>query len=201
MSTPRLVLASNSRYRKELLARLEVPFEVAAPRFDEAAERPRFAELGAAAFAMQLARGKAASLRDAHPDAWLLAADQVGVLEGEAGPQLLGKPGTEEKAVAQLLAMSGRCHELVTAVVLAPPEGAALESVDRQRLQMRAFAEPEARAYVTRHRPLDSAGAYRIEDAGIRLFERIEGDDYTGIIGLPLLAVAALLREAGLLQP
>ena len=66
---------------------------------------------------------------------------------------------------------------------------------------MRAFGEVEARDYVSRHRPLDSAGAYRIEDAGIRLFESIEGNDYTGIIGLPLLAVAELLREAGLLEP
>ena len=201
MASSRLVLASTSRYRAQLLERLEVPFEVAAPRFDEAAERPRFAELGDAGFALHLARGKAASLRNAYPDAWLLAADQIGVLEGEGGPRLLGKPGTQEKAVAQLLAMSGRSHQLVTAVVLAPPEGPALESVDRQHLRMRAFAEAEARDYVARHRPLDSAGAYRIEDAGIRLFERIEGNDYTGIIGLPLLAVASLLRDAGLLTP
>jgi len=196
-----LVLASTSRYRAELLARLEVPFEVAAPNFDEARERPRFAELGDAGFALHLARGKAASLRSAHPDAWLLAADQVGVLETPEGPRLLGKPGTPEKAVAQLLAMSGRSHQLVTAVVLAAPEGPAFECVDRQRLRMRAFGEAEARNYVTRHQPLDSAGGYRIEDAGIRLFESIEGNDYTGIIGLPLLAVAGLLREAGLLEP
>ena len=201
MASSRLVLASTSRYRAQLLERLEVPFEVAAPRFDEDALRPRFAELGDEAFALLLARGKAASLRDEYPDAWLLAADQIGVLADETGPRLLGKPGTQERAVAQLLSMSGRSHQLVTAVVLVSPEGASLECVDRQRLRMRAFAESEARAYVARHLPLDSAGAYRIEDAGIRLFERIEGNDYTGIIGLPLLAVASLLRDAGLLTP
>ena len=202
MAPPRLVLASTSRYRAQLLERLEVPFEVAAPRFEEDPERPRFAELGDEGFALHLARGKAASLRAVYPDAWLLAADQIGVLQGDAGPHLLGKPGTEAKAIAQLLSMSGRSHQLVTAVVLAPPSGAAaLETVDRQRLHMRAFGEAEARAYVMRHQPLDCAGGYRIEDAGIRLFERIEGSDYTGIIGLPLLAVAGLLREAGLLQP
>ena len=118
MAPSRLVLASTSRYRAQLLERLEVPFEVAAPRFDEDAERPHFAELGDEAFALRLARGKAASLRDEYPDAWLLAADQIGVLADETGPRLLGKPGTQERAVAQLLSMSGRSHQLVTAVVL-----------------------------------------------------------------------------------
>jgi len=84
--------------------------------------------------------------------------------------------------------------------VLAPPGGArTYEALDRHRLTMRRFARAEAREYVARHRPLDTAGAYRIEDAGIKLFERIESDDFTGILGLPLLAVARLLREAGLL--
>ena len=195
-----LLLASTSRYRAELLARLEVPFETAAPRFREEDSRHRFHELPPADFALHLARAKAASLRDLHPEAWILAADQIGVLSGDAGPVLLSKPGTEEAAVAQLLSMAGRSHELITGVVLDPPNAEPpREIVDRHRLSMRAFGAEEARAYVARHRPLDCAGAYRIEDAGIRLFERIEGQDYTGIIGLPLLAVAGLLREAGML--
>ena len=95
---------------------------------------------------------------------------------------------------------AGRSHQLITAVVLAPPSGAApLEAVDRHRLTMRRFGPDEARDYVERYRPLDCAGGIRIEDAGIKLCERIEGADYTGIIGLPLLAVARLLRAAGLL--
>lgn len=195
-----LVLASTSRYRAALLARLEIPFEALAPDFDEEAERRHFAELGPAGFAAHLARGKAASLRAARPDAWILAADQIGVLERGGRPELLGKPGSEEAAVAQLCALAGRSHELLTAVVLAGPGDAPLrEALDRHRLTLRDFSRAEVARYVARHQPLDCAGSYRIEDAGIALFERIQGDDYTGVIGLPLIAVSKLLREAGLL--
>lgn len=196
-----LVLASTSRYRAELLGRLEVPFETASPRFDEESYRHRFGELLPDAFALELARGKAASLRGDYPDAWILAADQIGVLESGTGPRLLAKPGSIEAAIAQLMSMAGRAHELVNGIVLAPPgDQRPRELVYRHRLHMRNFGEPEARAYVERHRPIDCAGAYRIEDAGIRLFERIEGEDFTGIMGLPLLGVARMLREAALLD-
>ena len=194
------MLASTSRYRAELLARLGVPFESRAPEFDEDAERARFDELGPPLFAARLARGKAESLRAACPDAWILAADQVGVLERDGKAILLGKTGTEAAALERLAALSGRTHELITAVVLAGPDGAPVrEALDHHRLTMRAFSRDEAARYVAKHRPLDTIG-YRIEDAGIALFARIEGDDHTGIIGLPLLAVARLLREAGLLS-
>jgi len=196
-----LVLASTSRYRAELLRRLEVPFETASPRFDEEASRHRFSELTPDAFALELARGKAASLRDDYPHAWILAADQIAVLETDSGPRLLTKPGSVEAAVTQLMSMAGRAHELVNGIVLAPPgEEELRQLVSRHRLYMRDFGEPEARAYVERHRPIDCAGAYRIEDAGIRLFERMESEDFTGIMGLPLLGVARMLREAGLLE-
>ena len=109
-------------------------------------------------------------------------------------------PGREEVAIEHLMALSGRTHHLTTGVVLLPPGGGEpLEAVDEQRLTLRAFDRAEAEAYVRRHRPLECAGSYRIEDAGIKLFERIEGTDTTGIIGLPLLAVSRLLRAAGLL--
>jgi septum formation protein len=100
-----LVLASTSRYRAELLARLEIPFEAVAPEFDEEALRGRFTTLGPAGFAAHLARGKAASLRAARPEAWILAADQIGVLERDGIATLLGKPGSVDAAVAQLCAM------------------------------------------------------------------------------------------------
>jgi septum formation protein len=200
VSSAALVLASTSRYRASLLERLEVPFEVLAPDYDEEACRGLFGSLPPDGFALHLARGKAASLRAARPDAWILAADQIGVLERGGTPRLLRKPGSVEAALAQLQLMSGHSHDLITAVVLAPPYGGApLEAVDRQRLTMRRFGPDEARAYVERHRPLDCAGGIRIEDAGIKLCESIEGSDYTGIIGLPLLAVARLLRSAGFL--
>ena len=196
----RLVLASSSRWRAELLARLELPFVARAPDYDERREDGRFLELGAAGFAAHLAAGKAASLRASFPDDWILAADQLAVLDDAGGPQLLHKPGTPERAVAQLMRLRGRSHRLVTAVILAGPEpGQRAEAVDEQRLTMRRFGQAEARGYVERHRPLASVGAYHIEDAGIRLFERIEGEDYTGIIGLPLLAVCRLLRRFALL--
>lgn len=191
-----LVLASSSRYRAELLARLELPFETRAPEFDERAHDHRFAELGAADFATLLARGKADSLRPHYADAWVLAADQLAIVDGE----LLHKPGSIEGAIDQLMRLSGRTHELVSGVVLLHTRSGELHrTIDVQRMTMRAFERAEARAYIERWQPLDCVGSYRIEDAGIKLFSRIEGEDFTGIIGLPLLAVARLLREASIL--
>lgn len=200
MNPPRtLVLASTSQYRRELLARLEVPFITAAPDFDERAEDLRFGELGAQAFALHLARGKAGSLQAVHPDGWILAADQLAVVHGPPD-ELLHKPGSEDQAVAQLMRLSGRTFSLVTGVVLLDARsGDAGTAIDVQSLTMRAYLEPEAAAYVARHRPLDCAGSFRIEDPGIKLFQRIDSADFTGIIGLPLLAVARLLRAAALL--
>lgn len=194
-----LVLASISAARRALLERLEVPFVVDAPAFDEAACSERFETMSDAAFALMLARGKAESLATRHPGCWILAADQVAVLPGPPR-RLLDKPGREDVAVEHLMALSGRTHHLTTGVVLLHPErGEEHEAVDEQRLTLRAYDRAEAEAYVRRHRPLECAGSYRIEDAGIKLFERIEGQDYTGIMGLPLIAVARLLRAVGVL--
>lgn len=201
MSEPTLVLASTSRYRAELLGRLGVPFETASPDFDERSFDARFGTWGPEEHARQLARGKVESLLGAFPRHVLLGADQLGVLPGPGDrPRLLHKPRTPGACVEQLLEMSGKTHELITAVVLHDTrDGSRREALDCQRLTMRPFGEQEARSYVEAFEPLDCAGGYRIEDAGIRLFERIEGEDFTGIIGLPLLAVARLLREVGLL--
>jgi septum formation protein len=191
-----LVLASSSRYRAELLARLELPFETCAPQFDERAHDHRFAELGPAGLAELLARGKAESLRSRFASHRVLAADQLAVIDGE----LLHKPGSIEGAIDQLMRLSGRMHMLISGIVLLDTAtGACTTTIDEQRMHMRAFDRAEARAYIERWQPLDCVGSYRIEDAGIKLFERIESEDFTGIIGLPLLAVARLLRSAGLL--
>jgi len=193
------MLASTSVARRELLERLELPFEQAAPDFDEAAWRDRFEHMDDAAFALQLAQGKAESLAERFPARWILAADQVAVLPGPPR-RLLDKPGREDVAVEHLMALSGRTHHLTTGVVLLHSgRGEQHHAVDQQRLTLRAFGREEAETYVRRHRPLECAGSYRIEDAGIKLFERIEGQDYTGIMGLPLLAVARLLRQVGVL--
>ncbi len=194
------MLGSSSRYRAELLGRLGVPFTQASPDVDEAAFDGQFSELPAEEFALLLARAKAAALLREGGDRWLLCADQVGVLEVDGERTLLRKPGTHDACVDQLMRLSGRTHRLVNGIVLRSEcEGTELVEIDVQELTMRAFDRAEAEAYVALRAPLDSAGGYRIEDEGIRLFERIESSDYTGIIGLPLIATARLFREAGLL--
>jgi septum formation protein len=199
---PLLVLASTSSYRRELMARLDLPFELAAPAFDERALEHRFAELDDGAYALELARGKARSVAGRYADdAWILAADQIAV--PSAPPRrLLHKPGTPARAVEQLMELRAATHVLTTGVVLlAAGSAKAHEAVDRQRVTMRSYERDEAEAYVGAHAPLDTVGSYRVEDAGIRLIERIEGDDITGVVGLPLLTVCALLRRAGILPP
>ncbi len=207
----RLVLASTSRYRAELLRRLDVAFSQRDPELDEDAALSALGERNPAELALCLARAKAesaAARSGRSADEWVLASDQLGWLDAEDGrPRLLRKARDRADAVDQLMAMSGRRHHLATAVVLRPPTalleaGAETrEHLDLHRLEMRRFTRPEAEAYVRRHDPLDCAGSYRIEDAGIGLFERIEGGDFTGIIGLPLIAVARMLRETGLSAP
>lgn len=195
-----LVLGSSSRYRAELLRRLGVPFTQASPDVDEAAYDGQFSELSAEDFALLLARAKATALALDGGDRWLLCADQVGVLEVDGERTLLRKPGTPEACVEQLMRLSGHTHQLVNGIVLrSERDGTELFEIDVQQLTMRAFDRAEAEAYVALRAPLDCAGGYRIEDEGIRLFERIESSDYTGIIGLPLIATARLFREAGLL--
>jgi septum formation protein len=194
-----LVLASTSTYRRDLLDRLGVPFTVAAPPVDERAYDHRFEQLDDTAFAAELARAKANSLRTAWPDAWILAADQIAVLPGPLR-LLLHKPGSARGAIEQLMQLAGRTHVLTTAVTLLDARtGVHLEAANTHRLSMRPFPVEEAEAYVHKYAPLDCVGAYRIEDAGIALFESIEGNDQTGIVGLPLMAVAGLLRQVGVL--
>lgn len=199
-----LVLASTSKFRRALMDRVGLPFECRAPDYDERAEDHQFEAMGPEAFAMHLARGKAHSLRDAYSRAYILAGDQLAVIEGDDGRLVqMHKPPTAEAAIAQLMRLRGRTHRLITGVVLLalderqPPR--EFTTLAEQRMTMRRFSEAEAAAYVAAYEPLDSNGAYHIEDAGIRLFERIEGPDFTAIMGLPLLSVCALLRQVGLL--
>ncbi len=195
-----LVLGSSSRYRAELLTRLGVPFTQTSPNVNELSYDDRFAEIPAEDFALLLARAKATALIQRDGDRWLLCADQVGVLEVDGERVLLRKPGTPEACVDQLMELSGRTHRLVNGIVLhSEIDGKELTAIDVQTLTMRAFDRAEAEAYVALRSPLDCAGGYRIEDEGIRLFESIDSRDYTGIIGLPLIATARLFREAGLL--
>ncbi len=195
MSSPRLVLASTSPYRRELLARLGVAFEVQPPRCDE--EALKLAGEEPAQQALRLAHAKALSVAAVEPDAFVIGSDQLVDLDGKA----LGKPGSQERAVAQLLALSGRTHRLLTALVLACPDGQLLSHLDVHLLTMHAFDQAAAQRYVQADDPRDCAGSYKIEARGIRLFARVQGEDFTAITGLPLLALAHLLRTRGFSIP
>lgn len=192
---PQLVLASTSPYRKELLARLGVPFSTHAPLCDEEALKRDGEEPGAQA--LRLAREKALSLRAALPDAFILGGDQLVALDD----RILGKPHSAANAVAQLAAMQGRSHRLLTAIALVAPDGSVSTHLATHVLTMRALSHDALARYVARDQPLDCAGSYKIEAGGIALFERIEGDDFTAIMGLPLIALAGLLSARGFSVP
>ncbi len=195
MSAPRLILASTSPYRRELVQRLGSAVEPLSPDFDEREAERRLAAGTTEELASALALGKAESLAATCPDALILGADQIAEVDGER----LHKPGTEENARAQLRRLAGRTHRLVTAVtVLRAADRRAETLVDVHHLTMRPLSDAAIARYVERDRPLDCAGSYRIEALGIALFERIEGADFTAIIGLPLTAVVTLLARQGL---
>ncbi|PIE17729.1 MAG: septum formation protein Maf [Proteobacteria bacterium] len=194
MPTPRLVLASTSRYRRALLERLGVPFTAAAPRCDEGA----YPGLAPDDLALTLARDKAESLAAAYPGALIIGSDQV----VDLGGRILGKPGTAARAREQLAAMAGRSHRLVTAVAVHDARGGhTTTAVDVHLMTMRPLDQAAIAAYVAHDRPLDCAGSYLLELRGIALFDRIEADpetaDDTAIIGLPLMKTLRLLRERG----
>jgi septum formation protein len=187
-----LVLASTSRYRHELLARLDLPFRSADPDLDE---RPRPGEQPVQ-LATRLAREKAQSVARKHPGALVIGSDQVADLDGVA----LGKPGNAVSARRQLNACSGRPVVFHTALCVLDTRGAAprcLESLDRTSVVFRVLEAAEIARYVGREQPFDCAGSFRCEGLGVALFERIATDDPTALIGLPLIGLARLLRAAG----
>ncbi len=190
-----IVLASTSRYRKALLERLGIPFEVDFPDCDERKLEAVGGHSGE--IALRLAHAKAASVRARRRTDLVIGSDQFVVCDG----QILHKPITAERACEQLAQLSGRTHELVTGVVLLGPSGFDTAHVDVTRLRMRSL-EPEAIArYVEREQPFDCCGSYRVERLGITLFESVEGEDFTAIEGLPLIAVSRMLRKAGVQLP
>src|SRR3954469_13708455 len=151
-----LILASTSRYRREQLERLGVPFRAIAPACDEEAlKRP---ELAPRALAESLAEAKALSLAQAHPAAAIIGGDQVATIDG----LILGKPGTEAAAIEQLARLAGRTHALITAIVVRHP-GGVIAHTDVTRLTMRPLDRAQLARYVGGDRPLDCAGAYKLE--------------------------------------
>jgi septum formation protein len=194
MTLPTLVLGSTSRYRAELLGRLYPLFEQRAPGTDESAlpsETPRDR-------ALRLAIAKAHAAAEGLDDALVIGSDQVAELEG----LVLDKPGTPERARAQLTACSGREVHFHTALCLHDTRsGQDLIHVDHTRVHFRSLDANEIARYVEREQPLDCAGSFKCEGLGISLFERIDNEDPSALIGLPLIALARLLREAGISLP
>lgn len=187
----RLILASTSRYRRELLERLRLPFEVHAPDVDEA---PQPGELPAA-LASRLALAKAWAVARQFPEAVVIGSDQVADLDGTP----VGKPGTHERAVAQLQSMSGRAVVFQTAVAVVHAAGEfAEQSLAPVRVQFRDLSTAEIEHYLHAEQPYDCAGSAKSEGLGISLLAAIESDDPTALIGLPLIRTCDLLRRAGL---
>ena len=195
-SMPPLILGSTSRYRRELLARLRLPFDVAAPAVDET---PQPGECPAD-LAMRLALAKGREVAARHPEAVVIGADQVCDLDGEP----IGKPGTHARAVDQLTRLSGRTAVFQTALaVLRPATGFERALLAPVRVQFRPLSAAEIEHYLRLEQPYDCAGSAKCETLGIALLEAIHSDDPTALVGLPLIRTAALLREAGIdpLQP
>jgi septum formation protein len=186
-----LILASTSPYRRELLARLGLPFEMLRPDVDEAALPGE----PAAALAQRLALAKARAVARAHPEAVVIGSDQV----CRAGSRLLGKPGTVAAACAQLAALSGGEAEFLTALsVIDGPQARTLQVTVPTTVRFRALSAAQIARYVEHELPLDCAGSFKAEGLGIALFESLRSDDPTALIGLPLIALTRCLRELGL---
>jgi len=188
-----LVLASGSRYRRELLERLRLPFTAWAPEVDEsvaAGERP-------AATAVRLAREKALAGARRWPQAWIIGSDQVADVDGHA----VSKPETLHNARRQLRELSGRTVVFHTALALAAPGGRLEERLVDTEVAFRRLSDAEIERYLAREPALDCAGSAKSEGLGIALLDRLGGDDPTALVGLPLIALSRLLRDAGFALP
>ena len=185
-----LILGSSSPYRRELLARLRLPFEVLAPEVEEAqqdAESPR-------QLACRLAMSKARAVAARRPQGVVIGSDQVADLDGEA----IGKPMNHARAVAQLQRMRGRTVVFQTAVaVVCEATGFAELDLAQVRVRFRALDDAEIEHYLIREQPYDCAGSAKSESLGIALLDSIESDDPTALVGLPLIRTCRMLRAAG----
>jgi septum formation protein len=193
-SPPRLVLASTSPYRRELLTRLRIPFETVAPEVDEGPARGE----APPELAMRLACAKARAAQAAYPDALIIGCDQVAVV----GATLLNKPGSHDKAVEQLTLMSGQRVSFYTALCLLNARSLRQQAViEPVTVHMRKLKRAEIERYLLTEQPYDCAGAARIEGLGITLVARLEGNDPNALIGLPLIKLCEMLRNEGIDLP
>jgi septum formation protein len=191
MPSPRLILGSTSRYRRELLSRLQVPFDVVSPEVDET---PQTHETPSA-LACRLALAKAHAVAQQHPEAVVIGSDQVADLNGEP----LGKPGNHERAVLQLQRMRGQTVVFQTAVsVVCQAREFEQTELAQIRVRFRDLSDAEIENYLRLEEPYDCAGSAKSEGLGIALLEAIDNDDPTALIGLPMIRTARLLRAAGI---
>jgi septum formation protein len=189
-----LILASTSRYRRELLGRLQLPFEVAPPGIDEALQSTE-TPLGRA---QRMALAKAAAVSQIRPDATVIGSDQVAVCRGEC----LQKPADAERCRAQLQTLSAAAATFYTAVaVLQPASGASAQFIDTTTVYFRALSSAEIERYVAVEQPFDCAGGFRCEALGISLLARVVTEDPSALIGLPLIGLARALRQLGFAIP
>jgi septum formation protein len=188
---PTLILGSTSRYRRELLERLRLPFEVHAPAVDETPQPGETPSM----LAQRLALAKAHAVARLHPNAIVIGSDQVADLDGVP----IGKPGTHARAVEQMRSMRGRSVVFQTAVAVVREAtgyvGTALAPVT---VRFRELSDLEIEHYLRSEQPYDCAGSAKCETLGIALLESIHSDDPTALVGLPLIRTCALLRAAGL---
>jgi septum formation protein len=190
--TKKLILASTSVYRRELLERLRIPFDVISPKVDET---PLPGE-GTMDLALRLAKAKAAAVAKDHPEAWVIGSDQVADLHGAA----IGKPGNFERAMAQLQLMRGETVTFQTALCLMRGDVETTINIPTE-VTFRKVADDVLEAYLHAEEPYDCAGSAKSEGLGISLLESIKSDDPTALIGLPLIALTGLLRNAGFAIP
>ncbi|HXH04007.1 MAG TPA: Maf family protein [Candidatus Competibacteraceae bacterium] len=186
----RLILASTSPFRRELLTRLGLPFAVHAPQVAET----RHPGETAAELVARLAREKAAAVAVREPDALVIGSDQVALLEGE----ILGKPGSHERALEQLSRAAGRIVEFHTGLcLLDAASGRCQVAVEPFRVEFRDLTAAQIESYLRREQPYNCAGSFKSEGLGIALFRRLSGDDPNSLIGLPLIRLVAMLEAEG----
>lgn len=184
-----LVLASTSPYRLQLMRQLELSFHVAAPRYKERMDSSVSAELLVKHQALQ----KAKSIAENYEDALIIGSDQVFV---DARQRVLGKPGTPEKAIEQLLEMQGRKHTFYTGLAIYDSaSGESLTEFDTFSVSMRELTKVQIMHYVAKENPVDCAGSFKIEGLGIALMEKMSGNDYNTLIGLPLILLVSMLSH------
>ncbi|MDG0995786.1 MAG: Maf family protein [Gammaproteobacteria bacterium] len=192
-STP-IVLASSSRYRKELLERLNLPFACQSPDIDESQLHHEAADT----YVKRLANGKANALAEIYPNHLIIGSDQCSVVD----KRIVGKPGTREAAIAQLEASSGKTLTFLTGLaVINPASGWQRTAINRFEVEFRDLSRDEIERYIDAEQPLDCAGSFKSERLGISLTRAMRGDDPSALVGLPLIQLSSFLREYGVNCP